>query len=118
MENKKIDIIQKLEKFKDQWSPKVVAEMNDYQVKLAKISGEFIWHKHDTTDELFYIIKGNMKIIFRDGAVDLSEGEMYIVPNMNYEHVVHPKSTYLLESKKTDKEIKIVYKRYDDFTNN
>ncbi len=44
--------------------------------------------------------------------------EMYIVPNMNYEHVVHPKSTYLLESKKTDKEIKIVYKRYDDFTNN
>ena len=70
MENKKIDIIQKLEKFKDQWSPKVVAEMNDYQVKLAKISGEFIWHKHDTTDELFYIIKGNMKIIFKDSTVD------------------------------------------------
>ena len=80
MENKKIDINQKLEKFKDQWSPKVVAEMNDYQVKLAKISGEFIWHKHDTTDELFYIIKGNMKIIFRDGAINLYEGEMYIVP--------------------------------------
>jgi len=80
MENKKIDINQKLEKFKDQWSPKVVAEMNDYQVKLAKISGEFIWHKHDTTDELFYVIKGNMKIVFRDGAINLSEGEMYIVP--------------------------------------
>ena len=79
MEDKKIDINQKLEKFKDQWSPKVVAEMNDYQVKLAKISGEFIWHKHDTTDELFYVIKGNMKIVLRDSAINLSEGEMYIV---------------------------------------
>ena len=71
MENKKIDKNQKLEKFKDQWNPKVVAEMNDYQVKLATISGEFIWHKHDTTDELFYVIKGNMKIVFRDGAINL-----------------------------------------------
>ena len=80
MENKKINVNRKLEKFKDQWSPKVVAEMNNYQVKLAKISGQFIWHKHDTTDELFYVIKGNMKIVFRDGAINLSEGEMYVVP--------------------------------------
>ena len=57
MENKKIDINQKLKKFKDQWSPKVVAEMNDYQVKLAKISGEFIWHKHDTTDEYLTLLR-------------------------------------------------------------
>ena len=80
MENKKINVIQKLQKFKEKWSPKVIAEVNDYQVKLAKISGEFIWHKHDTTDELFYIIRGNMKIIFRDGIVNLSKGDMYIVP--------------------------------------
>ena len=59
---------------------KSINQLVYHQVKLAKISGEFIWHKHDTTDELFYIIKGNMKIIFKDGTVDLSEGEMYIVP--------------------------------------
>ena len=75
-----INFKNKLSKFSDHWSPKVIAEMNDYQVKLAKISGEFIWHKHDTTDELFYIIKGNMKIVFREGAINLSEGEMYVVP--------------------------------------
>ena len=80
MENKKINVGRKLEKFKNHWSPKVIAEMNDYQVKLAKISGEFIWHKHDTTDELFFVIKGNMRIIFRTGNVSLSEGDMYIVP--------------------------------------
>ena len=57
MENRKIDINEKLEKFKDQWSPKVVAEMNDYQVKLAKISGEFIWHKHDTTVSCFSLLR-------------------------------------------------------------
>ena len=78
--SKKINLGQKFEKFQDYWSPRVVDEMNDYQVKLAKILGEFVWHKHDTTDELFYVIQGEMKIVFKDGAVDLSKGEMYIVP--------------------------------------
>ena len=78
--SKKINLGQKFEKFQDYWSPRVVYEMNDYQVKLAKILGEFVWHKHDTTDELFYVIQGEMKIVFKDGAVDLSKGEMYIVP--------------------------------------
>ena len=80
MKNKKINIRKKLRKFNDHWSPKVVAEMNDYQLKLAKISGEFIWHQHKSTDEVFYVVKGKMIIEFRDGKVELSEGEMYVVP--------------------------------------
>ena len=79
-ENKKINIRKKLSKFNDYWSPKVVAEMNDYQFKLEKISLEFIWHKHKSTDEVFYVVKGKMIIEFRDGKVELSEGEMYVVP--------------------------------------
>ena len=81
MKNKKINIKEKLNKFNDHWSPKVIAEMNDYQLKLAKISGEFIWHQHKSTDEVFYVVKGKMIIEFRDGKVELSEGEMYVVPS-------------------------------------
>ena len=66
MKNKKINIREKLNKFNDHWSPKVIAEMNDYQFKLAKISGEFIWHQHKSTDEVFYVIKGKMIIEFRN----------------------------------------------------
>ncbi len=80
MKNKKININNKLKKFSDYWSPKVIAEMNDYQFKLAKISGEFIWHHHESTDEVFFIIKGNMIIEFRDRLVELTKGEMYVVP--------------------------------------
>jgi len=80
MENKKINISEKLKKFNDYWSPKVVAEMNDYQFKLAKILGEFIWHHHESTDEVFYVVEGNMIIEFRDGQVELSQGEMYVIP--------------------------------------
>ena len=76
MKNKKINIRKKLRKFNDYWSPKVIAEMNDYQFKLAKISGEFIWHHHKSTDEVFYVVEGNMIIEFRDGKVELSEGEI------------------------------------------
>ena len=80
MKNKKINISEKLKKFTDYWSPRVVAEMNDYQFKLAKISGEFIWHHHESTDEVFFVIEGSMSIEFRDRIVELSQGEMYVVP--------------------------------------
>ena len=79
MKNKKINISEKLKKFSDYWSPKLVAEMNDYQFKLAKISGEFIWHHHESTDEVFFVIEGSMIIEFRNGIVELSKGEMYVV---------------------------------------
>ena len=75
-----INFRDKLSRFRDHWSPRVVAEMNDYQFKLAKIEGEFVWHRHEDTDEVFLVLQGSMVIHFRDGEVPLSEGEMYVVP--------------------------------------
>ena len=75
-----IDLRQKFSLFSEHWKPKVVAEMNDYQFKLAKIQGEFVWHSHAETDETFLIIEGLLRLEFRDGAVDLKPGEMYVVP--------------------------------------
>ena len=75
-----INFADKLSKFSDYWSPKVIAEMNDYQFKLAKLEGEFVWHNHPDTDEVFIVIEGSMKIELEDGVVELSAGEMYVVP--------------------------------------
>ena len=77
---KKINIRKKFDRFSDYWSPKVIAEMNDYQFKLARLKGEFVWHNHKDTDEVFIVIEGKMKIEFRDKTVLLKEGEMYVVP--------------------------------------
>ena len=76
----KINLNEKLSKFSKYWSPRIIAEMNDYQFKLAKIKGKFIWHDHKDTDEVFIVIEGNMSIEFQDGIVNLSKGEMYVVP--------------------------------------
>ena len=77
----KVNFGEKLSKFSEQWTPKVIAEMNDYQFKLVKIEGEFVWHEHPDTDEAFIVIEGSMRIDFEDGSsVDLNEGEMYVVP--------------------------------------
>ncbi|MGM0703630.1 MAG: cupin domain-containing protein [Pseudomonadota bacterium] len=75
-----VNLAEKFAKFSEFWSPRVVAEMNDYQFKVAKFEGEFIWHDHKDTDEVFLVISGSMGIEFRDGMVHLSEGEMYVVP--------------------------------------
>ncbi len=79
-EMSKVNFRDKLSKFSDQWTPKVIAEMNDYQFKLVKIEGDFVWHEHDDTDEAFIVIEGSMRIEFEDGSVELEEGEMYVVP--------------------------------------
>jgi mannose-6-phosphate isomerase-like protein (cupin superfamily) len=75
-----INFAEKLAKFSEHWSPKVIAQMNDYQFKLAKIQGEFIWHDHAETDEVFIVVKGHLEIMFRDGRVSLDEGEMFVIP--------------------------------------
>ena len=75
-----INFENKLSLFNEQWSPKVIAEMNDYQFKMVKIEGDFVWHSHADTDETFIVIEGNLRIDFRDGFVELSAGEMYVVP--------------------------------------
>jgi mannose-6-phosphate isomerase-like protein (cupin superfamily) len=76
----KINFKNKYTKFTKHWSPRIIAEMNDYQFKLAKIKGEFIWHNHTHTDETFIVLEGSMTIKFRDDEVKLSKGEMYVVP--------------------------------------
>jgi len=75
-----INLIDKLLQFKDQWSPKVIAELNDYQFKLARLEGEFVWHAHEETDEAFVVLEGTLKIELRDGEVEISAGEMFVVP--------------------------------------
>ena len=78
--SKKINLKEKLSKFNKHWSPRIIAEMNDYQFKVAKIKGEFIWHNHKDTDETFIVIEGKMSMKLRNRTIELSEGEMFIVP--------------------------------------
>ena len=80
MDYKSISFKEKLKKFPDLWRPRVIAEMNDYQFKLVKIKGEFVWHEHDDTDEVFIVLEGEMKIEFRDGSVAMKAGELFVVP--------------------------------------
>ena len=80
MQSNKINLKEKFLKFSEHWSPKVIAEMNDYQFKLVKIKGEFVWHDHQDTDEVFIIIEGSMRIEFTDSEVELTEGEIFVVP--------------------------------------
>jgi mannose-6-phosphate isomerase-like protein (cupin superfamily) len=75
-----IDVKEKLTRFSEHWSPKIIAQMNDYHFKIAKILGEFVWHDHPETDEVFIILKGQLQIQFRDGSVLLKEGDMFVVP--------------------------------------
>ena len=75
-----INLNEKFSIFQEQWKPKVIAELNNYQFKIAKIKGDFIWHSHSDTDEAFIVISGKLRIDFRDGAVTIDQGEMFIVP--------------------------------------
>ncbi len=80
MELKPINLQEKLAKFSDHWSPKIIAQMNNYHFKLVKFQGDFIWHNHGDTDEVFIVLNGEMSIEFRDGKVDLKQGELFVVP--------------------------------------
>jgi mannose-6-phosphate isomerase-like protein (cupin superfamily) len=80
MKSEVINFKNKLNLFNEHWSPKVITEMNDYQFKLVKFIGDFIWHDHPETDETMIVIEGDLRIDFRDGPVHLSKGEMYVIP--------------------------------------
>jgi mannose-6-phosphate isomerase-like protein (cupin superfamily) len=80
MNYKALNFKDKLSLFSEQWAPKVIAEMNDYQFKVVKIQGDFVWHDHHDTDETFIVLEGKLRIDFRDGHVKLSDGEMFVVP--------------------------------------
>ena len=75
-----INFEDKLTKFSEHWSPKIIARMNDYHFKLVKFQGDFVWHNHTETDEVFMVLNGEMDIEFRDGKVTLKAGEMFVVP--------------------------------------
>jgi mannose-6-phosphate isomerase-like protein (cupin superfamily) len=76
----KINLAEKFDRFTDQWSPKIVADLNDSHVKLAKVQGEFVWHRHVEEDELFIVVRGELTIELRDGHVTLGPGEMVVIP--------------------------------------
>jgi mannose-6-phosphate isomerase-like protein (cupin superfamily) len=80
MSYQSVNFAQKLRSFTEQWQPKVIAEMNDYQFKLVKLEGDFVWHDHKDTDETFIVLDGTLRIDLRDGAVHIAKGEMYVVP--------------------------------------
>lgn len=80
MDAEAVDLEQKLSLFSDLWSPKVVARMNDYEVKVVKVRGEFVWHRHEDTDELFWVLRGRLRIQLHEGTVELGPGQMYVVP--------------------------------------
>jgi len=75
-----INIKDKLNLINDHWNPRIIAELNEQQVKVVKVKGEFVWHDHKNEDELFYVLKGTLIIEFRDKKVELNEGEIIVVP--------------------------------------
>jgi len=79
MSYQSVNFASKFQLFEEQWKPKVVAEMNDYQFKIARLQGDFVWHDHPETDETFIVLEGELRIDFRDGAVYVRSGEMFVV---------------------------------------
>ena len=77
---KKVNISEKLSQINDYWNPRIAGELNGQQIRLVKVKGEFVYHKHDEEDEMFLVIKGNLILDFKDKIVDVSEGEFIIVP--------------------------------------
>lgn len=76
----RINLAEKLSRFTDHWNPRIIADVNDHQVKLAKVQGEFVWHSHADEDEMFLVIQGELTIELRDGSVTLGPGEMVVIP--------------------------------------
>lgn len=86
-----VNLKEKFARFQEHWSPRVVAEMNDIQFKVVKFEGEFVWHRHDDTDEAFLVIEGEMDIQFRDRTMTLRAGELFVVPR-GVEHITRAQS--------------------------
>ena len=86
-----VNLAEKLALFQDHWAPRVIAQMNDYQFKLVKFQGEFVWHSHADTDEVFLVLDGEMEIAFRDETITLRAGELFVVPK-GREHITRAES--------------------------
>ncbi len=97
----KVNLAEKFALFDDRWNPKLVGSLDDYDIKLVKLEGEFVWHKHDAEDELFLVVRGKLTIDFRDRTVELRKGEFLVVPK-GVEHRPHSErdcEVLLLEKK-------------------
>ena len=101
MQNEKINIKSKFKEFNDHWSPKIIAELNDYQFKIARIKGEFVWHKHDETDEAFIVIDGSMEIKFRDKKILLDN--LYKIIEARMEEIFEKVHQEILNSGMSEK---------------
>ena len=111
----KVNLVDKFSLFQGHWDPKIVGELNNQFIKLAKLKGEFVWHRHEKEDEFFMVIKGHLTIKLREKDIELDEGEFYIIPNgVEYmpvaENEVHvmmfePKSTVNTGSIESDKTV-------------
>jgi mannose-6-phosphate isomerase-like protein (cupin superfamily) len=86
-----VNLAEKLSKFQEHWAPRVIAQMNDYQFKLVKFQGEFVWHSHADTDEVFLVLDGEMEIAFRDETIAVRAGELFVVPK-GREHITRAKT--------------------------
>ena len=89
--HKAINLSDKLAQFSDHWAPRVIAAMNDYQFKVVKLRGDFVWHAHEDTDEAFLCLEGELQIVLRDGTVTLGAGELFVVPK-GVEHMTRAES--------------------------
>src|SRR5258708_19592896 len=92
----KVNLAQKFTVFQDYWQPKIIRELNDSYVKLAKFKGEFVWHHHETEDELFLVVNGELLIKFRDSEVRVGQGQFLIVPQPIQHFPIAPPQVHLL----------------------
>lgn len=81
MKYSSINLKQKFDAFSEHWQPKIIAQLNDYHIKVVRVRDEFVWHQHFDTDELFFVVEGSLQIEFRDGRVSLDAGELFVVPH-------------------------------------
>ena len=91
-----VNFVEKLAQFDDHWAPRVIAQMNNYQFKLVKVLGEFVWHDHPDTDEVFIVLEGRLVIRFADGQVELGPGDLYVVPKGVQHQPVAEQLTHVL----------------------
>lgn len=96
MKVQKVNLSEMFQRFDDFWSPKIIGEVNDFHVKLVKVEGEFIWHQHESEDEFFLVVKGQLTIQLRNEELVLEEGELVIIPRSVEHRPVADKETHLL----------------------
>jgi mannose-6-phosphate isomerase-like protein (cupin superfamily) len=96
LERQPVNLTEKLARIHDHWNPRIVGELNGQHVKLAKVKGEFVWHHHENEDELFFVLKGELRLEFRDGSVTLKPGEIFVVPKGTEHRPVAREEVHLL----------------------